>query len=205
MEIKDFTFFILISIGVIAVPGPNVLVIISTSLVYGTKKGLQTVAGTSVAMSIQLLLAGMGTSWFVGSFSTGFLILKWVGVAYLVYLGITHMIMLFATSQNNTDLTGIGSFRRGFWVSLSNPKTILFFGAFLPQYTNSYQSYGQQIFVYSISFWMLAILLDSCYAMFSGRFSQFLHTRKLNFIQDGMSGVLFLGAAMLLSLKSIGA
>ena len=59
--------FILISIGIIVVPGPNVLVVVSTSISHGKLRGLQTVVGTSVAMAIQLLIAAVGTAWFVAA------------------------------------------------------------------------------------------------------------------------------------------
>jgi threonine/homoserine/homoserine lactone efflux protein len=195
--------FILVSVAVIAVPGPNVLVVVSTSLGHGRTRGLQTVAGTSAAMIIQLILAAVGTTWFVSALSQGFLWLKWAGVIYLLFLGASH---LFSAISNDPPraVSASGSFQRGFWVSLTNPKTILFFSAFLPQFTSASLPYLEQIAVLSSVFWVLAVLLDSGYALLAGKFSMLLHNRNLSRIQNGASSLLYLGAGTTLALTRHG-
>ena len=189
--------FILISIGIIVVPGPNVLVVVSTSISHGKLRGLQTVVGTSVAMAIQLLIAAVGTTWFVAALTEGFFWLKWVGVAYLVYLGITHLIA--ASNFAQKQITAIGSFQRGFWVSLTNPKTILFFSAFLPQFTVPSESYFAQIMLLSAIFWVLAIVLDSSYVLLSNKLRILLRNTEISKIQNRASGVFYLGAGATLA------
>ena len=71
MEVSQLITFILISSVFILSPGPNVIVIISTSLLAGKKRGLQTVLGTSVAQAIQLAIAAIGTAWFLSLLSEG--------------------------------------------------------------------------------------------------------------------------------------
>jgi len=195
--------FILVSVAVIAIPGPNVLVIISTSLSHGRTRGLQTVAGTSTAMIIQLCVAGIGTTWFVTTLSQGFVWLKWAGVIYLLYLGVSH---LFAAVSNAPakSISASSSFHRGFWVSLTNPKTILFFGAFLPQFTSASMPYSGQIMVLSALFWILAVLLDSGYALLAGKFSVLLQNRNVSRIRNGLSSLLYLGAGATLALTRNG-
>ena len=195
--------FILVSVAVIAIPGPNVLVIVSTSLSHGRTRGLQTVAGTSTAMIIQLFLAAIGTTWFVSALSQGFLWLKWAGVAYLLFLGIGHLVSAVSNDPAKA-VSASGSFQRGFWVSLTNPKTILFFGAFLPQFTSASLPYLEQIAVFSSVFWILAVLLDSGYAVLAGKFSTLLHSRNLSRIQNGASSTLYLGAGATLALTRHG-
>ena len=195
--------FILVSVAVIAIPGPNVLVIVSTSLSHGRTRGLQTVAGTSTAMIIQLFLAAIGTTWFVSALSQGFLWLKWAGVAYLLFLGIGHLVSAVSNDPAKA-VSASGSFQRGFWVSLTNPKTILFFGAFLPQFTSASLPYLEQIAVFSSAFWILAVLLDCGYAVLAGKFSTLLHSRNLSRIQNGASSTLYLGAGATLALTRHG-
>jgi threonine/homoserine/homoserine lactone efflux protein len=91
MEINLYLAFLVASFILIVVPGPNVLVIMSTSLAHGARRGLQTVLGTSSAMIIQLLVAALGTAWFVESMSEGFAWVRWLGVCYLAYLGFSHI------------------------------------------------------------------------------------------------------------------
>ena len=194
--------FIFISIGIIVIPGPNVLVIVSTSVSHGKTRGLQTVAGTSTAMIIQLCIAAVGTAWFVAILAEGFFWLKWVGVAYLGYLGANHLIHAMRDTET-VRISASGSFHRGFWVSLTNPKTILFFGAFLPQFTVPSEPYLVQIAILSMIFLVLATILDSCYALLSGRMSTILKSRMLPRYRHGASGLIFLGASAVLAATKI--
>lgn len=195
----EILLFIIVSAGIIVIPGPNVLVIISTSISHGRVRGLQTVAGTSTAMAIQLLIAALGTSYFVSSLATGFLWLKWLGAAYLLYLGIKHIFIAFRSRQPAPKVSAIGSFQRGFWVSLTNPKTILFFGAFLPQFTVQSSSYASQVALLSLLFLGLAVLFDSIYAILSSRLAALTSSPSLAKYQNGISGVLYCAASSLLA------
>jgi len=195
MDTALYISFLIVSIGIILIPGPNVLIIISTSLNYGKSRGLQTVAGTSLAMAIQLLVAGISTSWFIHLLADGFYILKWLGVAYLMYLVFLHLRLAVIGQVSEGQLTASVTFTRGFLVSLTNPKTILFFSAFLPQFISSTGDYVQQIAILSVTFLFFAIVLDSCYAILSARFKSLLAQRNLARIQNGTSGLLFLGAS----------
>ena len=188
--------FILISIGIIIVPGPNVLTIVSTSIVHGKLRGLQTVAGTSSAMAIQLGVAAVGAAWLTTVLAEGFTWLKWIGVVYLVYLGIGHVITAMRGNTGPAEITGTGSFRRGFWVSLTNPKTILFFGAFIPQFTVESGPYLAQIAMLSIIFLVLATLLDGAYALLSSHATSAINNRMLPRYQHLASGFVLLGAAI---------
>ena len=189
--------FILISIGIIIIPGPNVLVVVSTSIDHGKVRGLQTVAGTSSAMLIQLSIAALGTSWFVAALANGFIWLKWLGVIYLVYLGVSHLLAI--RNAPNTHISAVGTFQRGFLVSLTNPKTILFFSAFIPQFTIAAASYQLQIVMLSLIFWVLAVALDSAYALLAYKLSSILKTKKMAKYQHGVSGTLYLGAGTILA------
>lgn len=200
MDLILYISFILASILLIVVPGPNVLVIISTSISHGTQRGLQTVIGTSSAMSIQLFIAAMGTTWMVESLSKGFEWLRWLGVGYLIYLGIMHFQKLLKDTSSQLEISASRSFGRGFIISLTNPKTILFFGAFLPQFVSSGSDYMTQITILSATFLLLATILDGLYALFAGRVSHLLQTRQLQNFQNGISGLLFFSAGIWLAI-----
>jgi threonine/homoserine/homoserine lactone efflux protein len=190
--------FVLVSTLIILTPGPNVLVIVSTSLSHGRIRGLQTVAGTATAMSIQLGVAALGTAWLVNALTQGFLWLKWAGVVYLIYLGIRHLADA-AFDREPTSATAMGSFGRGFWVSLTNPKTILFFSAFLPQFTDPSRAYLPQIVLLSAVFWVLAVLFDSCYALLSSWVAPALRGRNLRRFGSAASGLLYLTGGLALA------
>ena len=84
-------------------------------------------------------------------------------------------------------------------MSLTNPKTILFFSAFLPQFASSGSSYHLQIALLSLIFWLLAIALDSSYAVLSDKLSSLLKSKELANYQNGASGVLYIGAGTVLA------
>jgi len=158
-------------------------------------RGLQTVAGTSLAMAIQLIVVATGTVWFVQLISNGLHHLKWAGVAYLLYLGLHYLKTALYSKNQKTEVTASATFRRGFLVSLTNPKTLLFFGAFLPQFVTPAANYNYQIFLLSFSFLIMAVVLDSCYALLSSNLTLLVNNRCLNLFQNSFSGLLYLGAS----------
>lgn len=200
LDIPFLISFILVATGVIVIPGPNVLVIVSTSISHGISRDLQTVAGTSLAMAIQLLIAALGTQGLVQLLDEGFIVLKWLGVAYLIYIAARHLKQACLAQETRITLSSYATFARGFLVSLTNPKTILFFSALLPQFVWTKEHYLQQICILSIIFWSLAVVLDSCYALLSARLLPLLKQRRLSRLQDGMSGLLFLITGLWLAL-----
>ena len=127
MDANLYIAFLVVSFGLIVIPGPNVLVIVSTSITHGKLHGLRTVAGTSLAMAVQLFIVAIGTAWFIQFLTEGFYILKWLGVSYLLYLGLQHLKRVATRSDPHTEPANSTSFSLGFFVSLTNPKTILFF------------------------------------------------------------------------------
>lgn len=194
----DLTLFILLSVGLIIMPGPNVLAIVSTSIAHGRARGLQTVAGTSLAMLVQLTIAALGTAWFVETLSSGFLVLKWFGVAWLLFLGLRHLRDAFE-QRVVPSLSALASVQRGFWISLTNPKTILFFSAFLPQFVSPDSAYLPQVLTLSAIFWGLAVLSDTSYALFAGWLGRMVQGKRLPRVQNGVSGMIYLGASAVLA------
>jgi len=198
MELGQIISFLLVSAIFIAVPGPNILVIVSTTLNSGKLRGLQTVAGTSLAMIVQLAIAALGTTLLLSTLSQGLIWLKWCGVAYLLFLGISSLTAFF-THKKSKPPSATASIQRGFWVSLTNPKTILFFSAFLPQFANADSAYLPQIAILSGSFLLLAVIIDSSYAIMSAKLKWLLASRDIDRLSNGVSGAFFICAGGLLA------
>jgi len=193
MELEQIFPFLLVSTVVIAAPGPNVLVIVSTTLLSGRRRGLQTVIGTTLAMVIKLAIAALGATLFLATLSQGLIWLKWFGVAYLLFLG-SNSLYAFYTRKKVERSSASASMQRGFWVSLTNPKTILFFSAFLPQFASTSSAYLPQIATLSACFLLLAVTMDSCYVLLAAKLKWLLASRDIDRISNGVSGTLFLGA-----------
>lgn len=165
-----FIPFVIATIVLGLIPGPNVALTVANSLAHGTRYGLLTVAGTSSAMVPQLALTVLGMGAFIAFLADWFDIVRWAGVAYLVYLGIKQWM---APAQ---DLAHVRAkpqsvkeiYVRGFLVSLTNPKTLLFYGAFFPQFITPGMDATAQLTVLAITFLVVITLVDSSWAILAG-------------------------------------
>jgi homoserine/homoserine lactone efflux protein len=161
-----FTGFLVITLILILTPGPVVTSVISTGATRGTRPALVTVAGTSSGTATLLALIAFGLSWVLTHAVYLFELLRWVGAAYLIWLGIQAW--RHAGSQAPVASGNEVHFWRGFLVALANPKTIAFFTAFLPQFVDPTRPAAYQLTVMCIVSVLLAAISDSCWAIASG-------------------------------------
>ena len=133
MNIELFTAFLLITIVLIITPGPIVTLIIATGATQGPRAALTTVAGTTLGNAFLLAAIGFGLDWVHAHADLLFEALRFTGAAYLVWLGVQAWRHAGEGGQKPME-TGRARFMRGLLVALSNPKTIVFFTAFLPQF-----------------------------------------------------------------------
>jgi len=196
---EQIVYFIFTSLLLIMIPGPNVLVIVGTSLSHGFIRGLQTIAGTSAAMLVQLAIAAVSTAGLISLLATGFIVIKWLGVLYLLYLGLIKLRQAFSSATTTVALSASGSFTQGFFVSLTNPKTIVFFAAFLPQFISPATAPLPQLFILSAIFFILALILDTCYAMLAGKLHRRLLSSGMQRISHTISAIVYLLASAFLA------
>jgi threonine/homoserine/homoserine lactone efflux protein len=161
-----FAGFLAITVILILTPGPIVTLVISTSATKGVRAGLITAAGTSSGNAVLLAAIALGLNWVLSHAVYLFEVLRWVGALYLVWLGIKAW-----RSAGNPDPNATGDqvhFWRGFLVALSNPKTIAFFTAFLPQFIDPALPAAPQLAVMCVVSVVLAATSDSCWAIAAG-------------------------------------
>jgi threonine/homoserine/homoserine lactone efflux protein len=170
MSLDLFAAFVAATTVLMLIPGPNVALITAGAVAHGARHGLVTVAGTCAAMAVQLALVGLGMAGVLGLAGQGFAILRWAGVIYLVWLGIaawrTPPADLNATPPPPGSLGRI--FLRGFLVSLTNPKTLIFYAAFLPQFVPPSDPPGR-LWLLAATFLALAAMIDSGWALGAAR------------------------------------
>ncbi|MCC5795506.1 MAG: LysE family transporter [Chromatiales bacterium] len=196
---ESFTAFLAISFLLIVVPGPSVLLIVSTSLLRGLRAGLLTVLGTSVGMLLPLAatVAGIGA---LAQLAAGWLPLwRWAGVAWLATAGLLALLRAPRGADPAPGPAGT-AFWRGFVVSLTNPATTPFFLAFLPQFVDPSLPALPQLLVLAASFLLLALLLDTLYALLSARLGHLLSGERSRAWRQRLSGGFLLVAALLLAL-----
>lgn len=189
--------FVAASALLIAIPGPNVALIVANSVAHGARYGLMTVAGTASAMVVQLALVVLGASAVLGLLAELFDGLRWLGVAYLVWLGMriwrSAATDLRATAAEPRALPAI--FIRGFAVSLTNPKTLIFYAAFLPQFVRADAGdIRHQLLVLAGTFLVVAVLLDGTWALLASRLRGLLRARAR--LRNRLTGGLLIGAGI---------
>ena len=152
-------------------PGPNVALIVANSVAYGTRYGLLTMAGTSSAVVIHLALTVLGMTAVLGVLAHVFEWIRWLGVVYLVYLGVAQWRAAPAdvTQRKLEPRSARATYTRGFLVGLTNPKTLLFYVAFFPQFLVANDRAQSQLVALSATFLVLAICLDGAWAVLGGR------------------------------------
>jgi threonine/homoserine/homoserine lactone efflux protein len=198
--------FALISFALIAVPGPNVLFVVSRSLSLGRAAGVGTAVGGQVGVYAQVPAVALGIGTLVQRSVAVFSIIKLAGAAYLVYLGvqaIRHRRSLVASLDAAAQRKTIRRILRdGFVVGLTNPKSIVFFAAVLPQFAD--RAAGQvplQMLVLGAMFMAIAMLYDSSWALAAGTARSWLarSPRRLELI-GGTGGVAMIGIGVSLAL-----
>ncbi len=162
--------FVAASVVLMLIPGPNVALIVAASVERGTRHGLATVAGTVSGIAIQLVVNGLGLASVLAFAGSGFTILRWIGAAYLVWLGVvTWRRAPQALDAGAASPRSLGaSCLRGFAVSMTNPKILLFLAAFFPQFVTGPHP-GGQIVVLSAIFLAAAVVIDSGWAFMAAR------------------------------------
>lgn len=196
MDWHLYLAFMLATSALMLIPGPNVALIVANSVAYGSRYGLVTVLGTSSAMVIQLGLTVFGMASVLDMVAAWFGWIRWVGVAYILYLGLKQWravpVDLARTPAEPKSARSI--YTRGFFVSLTNPKTLVFYGAFLPQFVTLDSRATSQLALLSVTFVGVAVFFDSSWAFLAGRARRFLSTRGE--LRNRATGSLLIGAAL---------
>lgn len=198
----------LIYLGTILVfmstPGPSHILMISVSIGNGFKKSLATAAGDLSANAIQIVLAGLGLAVIIVSSRHGFSVVKWLGVAYLVWVGVRTIISSFRNSENASTSPGAlaaNLWLRGFLTSAANPKAVVFFAALFPQFIDSNEHLGMQILILGTTYIVVDCMFLVTYGLSSHWLAQTLKSRYKALI-DRISGARLIAAAFLLGLRT---
>lgn len=157
--------FLLASLVLAATPGPGVLYIVARTLAHGRSAGLASVLGVMLGNLGNALAAALGLAALLAVSATAFTVLKWAGAAYLVYLGVQALRPARAATASVAPASPPwpSVLRDGFWVALLNPKTTLFFAAFLPQFINPQVSALAQSAALGVAFVLIAACTDTAY------------------------------------------
>lgn len=204
-EGSTLAVFALAAIVLLVVPGPAVLYIVSQSISQGRRAGLVSMLGIQTGGLVHVAAATAGLSALLMRSALAFDVVKYAGAAYLILLGIRRL--LGRESEDAQGLPGSRSLRRlftqGIVVNVLNPKTALFFFAFLPQFVDvSRGSVAFQIAFLGLVFILLAVVSDGLYALAAGSAAGWLRGRP-GFLrgQRYASGTVFVGLGVATALS----
>lgn len=202
--LSTVSLFLLASLGLLLVPGPAVLYITARSAAQGRRAGLASVGGVELASFTHAVAASIGLSALLLTSALAFSVVKYVGAAYLIYLGVR---VLLARDMDQAvpapaprRLSRL--FTQGFLVNLLNPKTALWFYAFLPQFVDPARgAVPEQIMLFGVLFVVLAACTDSCYALLGATVGRWLASkarvkRGQRYVTGGLYIALGLSAAV---------
>jgi threonine/homoserine/homoserine lactone efflux protein len=185
--------FCVAALALLAIPGPAVLYIVVQSAEQGRRAGIASVAGIHVGSLVHVAAATAGLSALIVASAVAFSAVKFAGAAYLVYLGIRKLLerrVVAAAAPPPEPLQR--AFSRGIVVNVLNPKTALFFLAFLPQFVDrSHGGVWSQVLVLGLLFVLLGLVSDSLYALGAGTVGGLLRRRR-NALRVG-SGLVYIG------------
>jgi homoserine/homoserine lactone efflux protein len=186
-------------------PGPNMALMIANTLRHGLRGGLVTLAGTTTGLALLVAAAAAGMSSIMVFMSTWFDVVRWAGAVYLVYLGARQLWQLRGRASH-TALEA-PPVKRGSWyfqgllVSLSNPKVILFLGAFLPQFVDITADPVGQLTVLAVLFVLVLAAVDIATTFAIARARATFSATRLSFL-DGAAGIfLLLGGLALAAMR----
>ncbi|TMR91712.1 LysE family translocator [Nonomuraea basaltis] len=198
-DISTLALFCVATLGLLVVPGPAVLYIVTRSMSQGRSAGLVSVLGVHAGSVVHVAAAALGISALLAASATAFTVVKYVGVAYLLWLGVRKL-MKRGEAEQAIELP-VQSKKRLFWeglvVNVLNPKTAIFFVAFLPPFANPDAGpVGPQILLLGLIWIVLGMASDGTYAMLAstlaGRVRGSARVRRR---LDVGSGVVYLGLA----------
>lgn len=209
-SLTQLATFALASIVLIEIPGPSLLFALSRALTAGRRDAILSVVGNALGMfCVQVVAVAVGLGALVAASTTAFTVVKMVGVAYVLCLGvqaIRHRAdarMALAQAADAPGKTGLAAVRTGFGVGATNPKTIVFLVAFLPQFADPHATMAPQVLLLGALFAALAVASDSVWVLAASRAKMWFARRPERL--DGLGatgGVMMIGLGAFMATTS---
>ncbi len=205
---ENYLLFIIMSICLIILPGPDTAMATKNTLTSGKMGGVKTVFGTCIALLIHTLAAVIGLSAIIVKSAFLFSTFKYVGAVYLVYLGTKALFSL--KNKNNLDTNELpmkhadgnsSCFRQGFLTNLLNPKIAVFFLTFLPQFLNPDHNTFVQFLIMGLTYLVLTAIWFAFYIFLIDKISLFMKKPATQRYIQGITGIVLIGFGIKLAFE----
>jgi threonine/homoserine/homoserine lactone efflux protein len=201
MSLQLYLAFVAACIALALLPGPMVTLVIANGLRHGTRAALTNIAGAQLGLAIVIGIVAVGLTSLMATMGYWFDWVRFAGAAYLVWLGIKLVrapVMAIDADASPPPPRG-GFFLQGLLVLLSNPKVLVFFGAFIPQFVDMEKDHVSQVILLGFTFNVIAGLTDAVYASLAGRARLFFSVRRTR-LMSRISGGFMIGGGIWLAL-----
>ena len=202
MSLQLYFAFVAACVALALLPGPIVTLVIGNGLRYGTRAALTNIAGAQAGLAIVIGIVAVGLTSLMATMGYWFDWVRLAGAAYLVWLGVrlirAPVLGLDADAAPPPPPRG-GFFLQGVVVLLSNPKVLVFFGAFIPQFMDMSRDHVSQVALFGVTFMVIAGITDAMYALLAGRARAFFSARRTRLVSR-ISGGCMIGGGVWLAL-----
>ena len=206
MTFEIWTLYVATVLAMMSTPGPSQLLMLSNSGTHGFHRALATAAGDLTANAFQMLAAGLGRAALIAASGAALTIIKWAGVAYLIWLGAR---MILRAKPDDPNLTGQRQraslktlWLQGFLTSAANPKAVVFFAALFPQFISADAAFWPHLLILSATYIAIDGMFLSAYGISASWIAQRFKGAARVWIER-IGGGFMIGAAVLLGLKSV--
>src|SRR3978361_1292263 len=199
MSLQLYLAFVAACIALALLPGPVVTLVIANGLRYGTRAALTNIAGVQAGLTIVIGIVAVGLTTLMATMGYWFDWVRFAGAAYLVWLGIKLVrspVEGVKTDEPPPPPRG-GFFLQGFLVLLSNPKVLVFFGAFIPQFLDMSKDHFSQVVLLGFTFMATGAVTDTIYAVLAGRARRVFSARRTRPVSGGFGGFIIGGGILL--------
>ena len=203
MTLTVWLGFLLAAILIAVTPGPGAVISMSTGMRHGYWVALTAILGLQAAILLHLLIVALGLGALLAASETAFALVKFIGAAYLVWLGIQKWrAPPLPVAVNARPVPRKGLFLQGLMVNLTNPKAIIFIGALVPQFVDPAREQVGQYLLIAVTICLTDVLVMSCYAVAASRLGRWLNDPVAIRSQNRLFGGLFISAGALLAVSS---
>jgi threonine/homoserine/homoserine lactone efflux protein len=206
-DASRLALFVAASLALLVVPGPAVLYVVTQSISQGRRAGIASVAGITTGTLVHIAAATVGLSALLASSALAFDVVKYLGAAYLIVVGLRRLAGFERAGPSGTATSPRSHgrlYRQGIVVNVLNPKTALFFLAFLPQFVEPARGTPwMQILLLGLLFASLGFLSDSTWAFVAGTLGERLRrSARFPVVQRYFSGAVFVGLGAVAALSA---
>ena len=200
MSFELYLAYVFACVIIVIVPGPIVTLVVANSIAHGPRAGLINIAGAQLGLATMIGIVLVGLASLIATMGVWFDYVRLAGATYLIWLG-QKFLMSPGTLGGAAKATPprVGFFWQGFLVLMANPKALLLFGAFIPQFVDPKGDYVKQVVLLGVTAMVIAGIFDSIYAMLAGRARQWLSPPRVRMVSR-LSGVFLMGGGVWLAL-----